>query len=190
MKLASLVLTFAVVAPAVVCAQTTSPIADAARQERDRQKNSTSRILVTNETLGTTPEDPVPATPSATAKPESDAKTEKAGVATESTAASTDPATPPVRDEKWWKENFKAARDEAKRTDDRVQVLTLEYNKLNMDMLTRDDIYNKEGQLGHKLASKKAELETASKDADKAHKKLTQLEDDLRRSGSPIGWSR
>jgi len=187
MKLASLVLTLALVAPAVVCAQTTSPIADAARQERARQKNSTSKILVTNETLGTTPVDPAPATPSATAKPESEAKTEKAG---ETADATTAPTAAPVRDEKWWRESFKVARDEAKRADDRAQVLKLEFNKLNMDMLTRDDIYNKEGQLGPKLASKKLELETAEKDADKAHKKITQLEDDLRRSGSPIGWSR
>ena len=189
MKLAWLVLTLTAVAPAVVSAQT-SPVADAARQERARQKNSTSKVLVTNESLGTKPVEAAPATPSTPAKPESDAKTAKPGEAAESTAPPADPATAPVRDEKWWRENFKSARDDAKRADDRVQVLQLEYNRLNMDMLTRDDIYNKEGQLGPKLALKKTELETAGKDADKAHKKVTQLEDDLRRSGSPIGWSR
>jgi len=189
MKLAWLVLSLTAIAPAVVCAQT-SPVADAARQERARQKNSTSKILVTNETLGTKPVDPATASPETPAKPESEAKTAKAVESAESTAAPKEPATPPVRDEKWWRENFKTARDEAKRADDKVQVLKLEYNRLNMEMLTRDDIYNKEGQLGPKLALKKTELENAEKDADKARKKITQLEDDLRRSGSPIGWSR
>jgi len=184
MKLAWLIL---VLVPTAVGAQTPS-VADVARQERARQKNLTSAVTVTNESLGTKVADPAPVAPPA---PEKEAAADpSAAKAAEKPAETATPSAVAPHDEKSWREAFKLARDDAKRADDRVQILKLELSKLNMDLLTRDDIYNKEGQLGPKLAAKNAELATAEKDADKFRKKVTQLEDDLRRSGSPAGWSR
>jgi hypothetical protein len=184
MKFAWLIL---VLAPTVVRAQTPS-VADVARQERARQKNLTSTVKVTNESLGTKVAEPTPAAPPAPAKAAAEAVPEKA--AETPAEAATPPSSPAPHDEKSWRDAFKMARDDMKRADDRVQVLKLELSKLNMDLLTRDDIYNKEGQLVPKIAAKNTELAAAEKDADKSRKKVTQLEDDLRRSGSPIGWSR
>jgi hypothetical protein len=179
MKLTLLILALYAVAPAVVSAQTPS-LADVARQERARQKDLASKVTVTNETLGTTAADTAPAKPPATSKAATEPVPEKAA----------ETPAPVTHDEKWWRDSFKTGRDDLKRAEDRVQVLKLELNKLNMDMLTRDDIYNKEGQLGPKITLKNAELAAAEKDADKARQKVAQLEDDLRKSGSPVGWSR
>ena len=57
-----------------------------------------------------------------------------------------------------WRDAFKQARDDVKRAEDRAQVLQLELNKLNMDLLTRSDIYNREGQLNPLIDAKNKEL--------------------------------
>jgi hypothetical protein len=77
-----------------------------------------------------------------------------------------------------------------KRAEDRTQVVQLELNKLNMDLLTRSDIFNKEGQLNPLIDAKNKELAESEKAVISAREKLTQLEDDLSRSGAPVGWAR
>jgi hypothetical protein len=66
----------------------------------------------------------------------------------------------------------------------------LELNKLNMDLLTRSDIYNKEGQLNPLIDAKNKELAEAERAVIAARDNVSQLEDDLRKSGAPVGWAR
>jgi hypothetical protein len=174
MKTALLILVF----NSMVFAQGVS-LGDAARQERARQKNSTGNLKVTNETLGTAEALPPSAEPD---KADADA------------AKSADLKAPikveELHDEVAWREAFKQARDTVKRAEDRAQVVQLELNKLNMDLLTRSDIYNKEGQLNPLIDAKNKELAESEKAVIAARSKLTQLEDDLSRSGAPVGWAR
>jgi hypothetical protein len=59
-----------------------------------------------------------------------------------------------------------------------------------MDLLTRSDIYNREGVIGPQITAKKMELGAAETEAEQARKNVAQLEDDLRRAGGPPGWAR
>ena len=68
--------------------------------------------------------------------------------------------------------------------------MALELNQLNLDLLTRSDIFNREGQLAPLIDAKNKELAASEKAIIAARQKVTQLEDELRRSGAPIGWSR
>lgn len=177
MKTALLILVF----NSMVFAQGVS-LGDAARQERARQKNSTGNLKVTNETLGTAEALPPSAEPDKTdadAAKAVDAKTAKADIKAED-----------LHDEAAWREAFRQARDTVKRAEDRTQVVQLELNKLNMDLLTRSDIFNKEGQLNPLIDAKNKELAESEKAVISAREKLTQLEDDLSRSGAPVGWAR
>jgi len=158
-------------------------LADAARQERNRQKSSNSNNTFTNETLGTAAADP--ATDPAD-------KTDKAGDKDKGKPADSKEGTAESkpRDEAWWREAFQQARSEAKRADDRSKVIQLELNQLNMDLLTKRDTFNPEAELVPKINAKRAEFDKAEKDMAQANDKVTQLEDELRRSGAPAGWAR
>jgi len=159
-------------------------LGDAARQERNRQKTTESKNTFTNETLGIalTEPDAEPADKSG------DKDKDKA--AADATKAADSKAEAAPRDEVWWRDAFKQARDDAKRAEDRSKVTQLELNQLNMDLLTKRDSFNPEADILPKIAAKNAELAKAEKDAAQANEKVKQLEDDLRRSGAPAGWAR
>jgi hypothetical protein len=178
MKTALLILIF----NAMVFAQGPS-LGDVARQERARQKSNTGNIKVTNETLGTAAALPPGSEP---VKSEAEPGKPLDGKA----EAKSDEKTEAPYDEATWRDAFKKARDEVKRAEDRALLVQLELNKLNMDFLTRSDIYNREGQLKPLIDAKNEELAASEKAANDAREKLDRLEIDLRRSGSPIGWSR
>jgi FtsZ-binding cell division protein ZapB len=162
-------------------------LGDIARQERARQKSVTSKNPVTNETLGTAAALPPTSEPE---KAASD-RAKPAAAATDSEAAKPADATADgPHDEATWRDAFKQARDKIKRAEDRVQVLQLELNRLNMDLLTRSDIYNREGQIPPLINAKNEELAKAERDADEARERVSQLENELRRAGAPFGWSR
>jgi hypothetical protein len=182
MKTALLILVF----NSMVFAQGVS-LGDAARQERARQKNSTGNLKVTNETLGTAEALPPSAEP---AKTDADtAKAANGNVEDKTDVQAGAPAEGP-HDEATWREAFRQARDAVKRAEDRSEILQLELNKLNLDLLTRSDIFNREGQINPLIDAKNKELADAEKSLNAAREKVTQLETDLRRSGSPSGWAR
>ena len=160
---------------AINCSAQSVSIADAARKERERQNQLQSKVVVSNAGASTAPKPSDPATSLANAA-----------------AGPAKPAAPsaPVHDEKYWRELFQKARENAKRADDKVQLLDLKVNQLNMDLLNRTDIYNREYRIGPEITKTQAELEVARKEAEIANQKITDLEDELRRSGNPPGWAR
>ena len=158
-------------------------LGDAARQERARQKASTGNLKVTNETLGTAEGPPSSAEPANTDTGATKAVAPKADDTAEATSE-----TP--HDEASWRAAFSHARDAVKRAEDRIQIVQVELNKLNLDLLTRSDIFNREGQLAPLIEAKNKELADAEKDLSAAREKVTQLETDLRKSGAPSGWAR
>jgi hypothetical protein len=183
MKTALLILAF----NTIVFAQEPS-LGNVARQERARQKASTGNLKVTkvtNDTLGTSAA--LPPDPDAEDVKAADGKDIKAEGKTE---AKPEAKTDGARDEATWREAFKQARDDVKRAEDRGQLVQLELNKLNMDLMNRSDIFNKENQLNPLIDAKNKELAASEKAIIDARQKVTQLEDELRRSGAPIGWSR
>jgi BMFP domain-containing protein YqiC len=151
-------------------------IAEAARKERERQKNLKSTVTVVGGT-----------------KVESKAGTP----ATKTTAPAAAPVVKPVealdnngRNEQYWRTAFQKARDDAKRAEDRVRSLDLNVKNLNTQLLTRTDIYNRENVIGPEIAAAQKELEDARKEAEQAKQRITNLEDELRKAGGPAGWAR
>jgi hypothetical protein len=181
MKIALLILVF----NSMVFAQGVS-LGDAARQERARQKNSTGNLNVTNESLGTAEGPPSVAEPP---KTDTDAAKAAAAKGEDNPDAQADSAEEP-HDEAGWRAAFSHARDAVKRAEDRVQIVQTELNKLNLDLLTRSDIFNREMTLAPLIDAKNKELADAEKDLAAARDKVSQLETDLRKSGAPSGWAR
>jgi len=158
---------------AVDCSAQT--LADVARRERERQKRLHSQVIVVNgattTTASTSSTSAAPAPPAEAAKP-------------------TGPTDNKGHDEKYWRAQFQKARDDVKRAEERVQILDLRVKDLNSKLLSRRDIYNRENQLRPEITAAQKELEEARAQAEQAKRKITDLEDELRRAGGPPGWSR
>jgi hypothetical protein len=154
---------------AVDCSAQT--LADVARRERERQKHLHSAVIVANGVTTTT------------------------AASTSSTVPS--PVVAPVvpkdnqgHDEKYWKALFDKGRADVKTAEDKVQLLDLKVKDLNTQLLRQSDMYNREYVLGPQIAEAQKQLDEARANVDQAKKKLSDLEDDLRRAGGPAGWAR
>lgn len=170
MKSKSAILSFLLIAFALECSA--QRLADVARQERERQKQIHSVVVVANGVTATT------------------------AASTASTTAVVTPAAPagPTdkkgRDEKYWRAQFQKARDDLKKAEQKVQLLDLKIKELNTQLLRQSDIYNREYRLGPEIADTQKQLDEANKEVEQGKKQITDLEDELRRSGGLPGWSR
>lgn len=155
-------------------------LVDVARQERARQEKVESRIVITNSTLK-------PGFPGAD-KPA--AQADQPPSPDEKPAETAAKPAGDGRDEKWWRQAFQVARDNLKRAEDQLVVLQLDLNRANRDYLQRSDIYNRENRLNAEISQIKSRMEAATKDAEQARQRITELEEELRRANAPAGWAR
>jgi len=160
---------------AVDCSAQT--LADIARRERERHKRLHSQVIVANGATTTTAAS-TSSTSAAPTPPPAD------------TATPTGPTVNKGHNEKYWRDQFQKARDDVKRAEEKVQLLDLRVKDLNNQLLNRSDIYNRENQLGPQITAAQKQLEEARAQAEQAKKKVSDLEDDLRRAGGPPGWAR
>jgi hypothetical protein len=150
-------------------------LADIARKERERQKQTQSKVTII---AGAAVSGSLP-------------KPSTTGTAlTPTPIKPIEPRDNKGRDEKYWRAAFQKARDDAKRAEDQAQLLDLRLKDLNTQFLRQSDIYNRETRVGLELATTQKELDEARRQADAAKQKLTDLEDELRKSGGPAGWAR
>jgi hypothetical protein len=158
-------------------------IADVAREERERRKNIQGKLFIQN--LRTTAGETA-ASPDATAAPAPAA----APTQTDSAKKPAGPTDNRGRDEKYWRAAFQKARDDAKRAADRTVLLDLQLKELNTQLLRQSDMYNRENRIGAAITAAQKELETAQKEAAQAKQSITDLEEELRKSGGLPGWAR
>ena len=152
-----------------------SVVADAARKERERRKNVRSAVTITGATAAG-----APTTSSTTTAPQAPPPVVKP----------VEPTDNKGRDEKYWRAAFQKARDELKRSDEKVQLLELKIKDLNTQLLRQSDIYNREYRLGPQITEAQKQLDDARKEAEQARQKITGLDDELRKSGGLPGWAR
>ena len=150
-----------------------SPLADAARRERARQKAVHSSVTYTGvaSTTAVTTSSAVSSVPAPVVKP---------FVMTDNNG----------HDEKYWRERFDTARADLKSAEDRVQLLDNKVKGLNTAFLTRSDIYNKENTVGPEISDGQKQLEDSRNQVEQAKQKISDLEDELHRAGGPAGWAR
>ena len=153
-------------------------IADVARKERERQQTSKSKVVVRG--VGGT-----------------SATTVQGSTSSPATAGTASSAPKPVtitdskgRDEQFWRKAFQNAREDLKRAEAKVQILDLRQKELNTQLLQQSEVYNRENRIGAEMTGAQKAMEDARKELDQAKKKITDLEEELRRSGGPPGWAR
>ena len=157
-------------------------IADIARRERASRQAPQKTATITNATLN--PKSPVDV--GETAAPAD--KTPSEGAPAAEAEAVPTPNQADTRGEVWWRVQFDKARTEVSRAENQVGVAQLELNSANRDLLTRS--YDPDGRGPKAVAEATKRLEDANKSVAATRARLTQLEEELRRSGAPAGWGR
>jgi outer membrane murein-binding lipoprotein Lpp len=150
-------------------------LADVARKERERQKQTETKNVIVERGVATTTAAGTSATAETTPLPlltPGGLKDNKG------------------HDEKYWRDRFQQARNDAARATARVQLLENKLRELNTLYLNRTDIYNRESVVGKEIADTQKQVDDAHKEADQANQKITDLEDELHRAGGPPGWAR
>ena len=110
--------------------------------------------------------------------------------AAESAQAETAATAAPARTEDEWRAAFVAARAAITEAEELAQLTEQELQTLNFRLLTESGLFNREGQLLPLITAKKAEFETNRENIVSANAALTDLTEELRRSGAPRGWGR
>jgi hypothetical protein len=99
--------------------------------------------------------------------------------------------TPPAgNSEEAWRARFDDARANINRIENLLQLHDEELTELNNQLLTRSDIYNREGQLTPMITAKQDEIAQTRQALVEANQALQQLQTELRQAGLPAGWAR
>jgi hypothetical protein len=173
----------------------TDPVADAARKAREQKKEAPKpKKVYTNEDLGSGGGSTAPAAAPAAAAPNTDAnanaKENPDGQPNGDNASTDSKAGAGKSDEEKWRKRFQEARANLADAEKELDILQREAQKAQVqyysdptkamnEQLTRKDVNEKDSQ----IAAKKQDIA-------KLKQKLSDMEDELRRSGGEIGWAR
>jgi len=147
-------------------------IVELARQSRERRKAAPSKGVLT-----------VTGTPSAPAA------TDPAKAAEAAAQTAKGPTDNKGRDEKFWRDAVAKARQDVKRSQDKLTVLELRATDLHAQLL-REGIYTREMDLRAAIAVTEKDVSGAKADVASSEQRLRDLEEELRRSNGLPGWAR
>jgi hypothetical protein len=167
---------------------TSRPLADIAKDEEARRKSARkAKKVYTNGSLKQDASAPSPDT--AAADPSA-----AAGAPTTATPAAEPPAeeasgSAGAKDQKYWQNRIKLARDQVARSQMFADSLQTRINSLWTDFVNRDDPAQK-SKLEQERNAALAELEKVKKELEQQTKAISAIEDEARRAGVPSGWLR
>jgi hypothetical protein len=177
------VLAFAAVAAAQ--SSSTKPLADVAKTEEARRQSVKKPAKVfTNGSLK-------PDISKGAAPPPSVTSTDASANASPGTTSPDKPAAPaaPAKDQAYWANRIKTARDQVQRTQIFMDSLQSRINALTTDFVNRDDPAQR-GKIEADRKAALAELEKVKKELSEQQKAISDIEEEARRAGVPVGWLR
>jgi len=160
-----------------------------AKQEEARRKTvQTPGKVYTNQDLRSSDGSPAPET-GAPAAPAADA-TQQPGAATPPAAnQQTPPADDQKKDEAYWKDRLKQARDSLDRSKSFAEALQSRINALTTDFAARSDPAQR-SVIEQDRKKALAELDRVNQEIKDNSKAITGIQDEARKAGVPAGWYR
>jgi len=162
--------------------QTSDPVADAARKAREQQKTAPKPKKVY------TDDDVKPATPADTAASAQPGGAQAAadngqGAANGTGAGKNDPATV-------WKKRFQDQRDKITAAEKELDILQREGDKAQLQYYNDPQKALTEQYSRKDINDKNAKIEAKQQEIANLKQQLSDLEDELRKSGGDPGWAR
>jgi len=198
-NVAMLVFAAAVLSPALAIGQTSSvSVADAARAARAQKKTEkpASKVFTDDDiaslkgtisVIGSAPSAQTPAAASATAEKPA---TEAAAAGASASATAADAAAPAVKDEGYWRKTFADARKKLAADSKELDILQREYNLKQQQFYTDPTVAMKEQNSNDDLKKTRDQIDMKKQDVANDNQAISDLEDELRKSGGDMGWAR
>ena len=180
--------------PSITRAQDTGdPVADAARRSRQAKQNAAKPHKVfTDDDVSRPKPTPAPAATDANGNPiPAAAGATGATGATGSTGATTPaPAVDAAKIEADWRARFKQKRDDIARAEKELDVLQRETQKAEVQYYPDPQKALSEQYTRKEINDKQAKVEAKRQEITALKQGLSDLEDELRKSGGDPGWAR
>jgi predicted RNase H-like nuclease (RuvC/YqgF family) len=168
--------------------QTGDPVADAARKAREQKKTSPKpKKVFTDDDVATRP------APEATAPPNLSEGKEPPPPTADTAAGGGDSTAQQKEDthsEKYWRKRFAALRKKIADTQEELDVLQREADKAGVQYYSDPQKALKEQYTREEINAKNEKIAEKRKELDDLKQRLSDLEDELRRSGGAPGWAR
>jgi predicted RNase H-like nuclease (RuvC/YqgF family) len=159
--------------------QNTDDVAAAARKAREQAKNAPKpKKVLTNDDIPSAPAPTAAPAETAAAKPEEAATTDEK-------AAENDP-----KSEAYWHKRFKALRDKIDTSEKELDVLQRELDKDQLQYYPDPQKALMQQHDRSDINDKTAKIDAKKKEIDSLNQQLSDLEDQLRKSGGDPGWAR
>jgi hypothetical protein len=177
--------------------QTGDAVADAARKARESKKDAPKpKRVITDDDLKTNgPRSDV--APASAPVDASGATTATAGQAAgngakpgETAKAGDDTKAEDPNSEKAWRARFKDAHDKIAKAEKELDILGRELEKSQMEYYPDPQKALKEQNNRTEINDKRAKIDAKKKELDQLRQALSDLEDELRKSGGNPGWAR
>lgn len=161
--------------------QNSDDVAAAARKSREQAKNAPKpKKVVTNDDIPHAPDaTPAPTTDTAVAKPEGQA------------AATADQAPAEnEKDEAYWRKQFQEIHDKLDNAQKELDVMQRELNKDQLQYYPDPQKAMTQQHDRSDINDKAARIDAKKKEIESLNQQLSDLEDQLRKSGGDPGWAR
>lgn len=199
-RLAFLILPLCLVAAAPLCAQSGSqssqqsgdPVADAARKAREQKKDQPKpKKVYDDDNIPHAPrtEAPPPAQPAANPSDANQAQGQ-AGAQGDAKAEGDAAGVKEKSPEEIWRERFKKQHDRIAQAEKELDVLQREDDKAQLQYYSDPQKALMEQNSRKDINDKNAKIAAKQKEIDNLKQQLSDMEDQLRKSGGDMGWAR
>lgn len=170
-------------------------VAEAARKAQAERKSAPKpAMVITNDNLNTIKgtvsvvgQTPAPVAPAA-------ASGEKGGKATakgsKAKGAAAQQTKPPVKDAAYWKQKFSDARKTLAEDEKELDILQREFNLKQQQYYSNPNVAMHEQYSSQDLIDTRKKITEKAADVAKDKQNISNLEDELRKSGGDPGWAR
>lgn len=164
--------------------QNTDDVAAAARKAREQQKNAPKpKKVVTNDDIPSV-NTSAPATDSSAAKAEGQTEGQADAKATQK-----DDENDP-KSEAYWRKRFQQVRDKLAQSEKELDVLQRELDKNQVQYYSDPQQAMTQQYNRSDINDKTAQIDAKKKEIEGLKQQLSDMEDDLRKSGGDPGWAR
>jgi len=171
--------------------QTGDPVADAARKAREQKKDQPKpKKVFDDDNIPKAPRSEGAAATAPTNPTDAQAAAQAQAAAGQGDAAAGAAGAPGKSAEETWRGKFKAQRDKIARAEKELDLLQRELNKAQTEYYPDPQKALMEQNTRKDVNEKTAKIAAKQKEIDGLKQGLTDLEDELRKSGGGSGWAR
>jgi chromosome segregation ATPase len=167
------------------------PLAEAARKAREQKKEvPKAKKVYTNDDVASAPSEPASAPAPAAAEQKEEPKEKPASDANAGAESAEKAKAPAKNTEEDWRKRFKETREKLADAEKELDILQREAQKAQVQYYSDPQKALAEQYTRQDITDKDTKIDAKKKEVEQLKQQLSDMEDELRRTGGDIGWAR